>query len=252
MSGWARRSAWCCVAALITGCGVPTGADSFEPIPDDEVPNRIADTTTTTTTTSTTTTTTTTLPDTPELSTTTTITPATQLVDVFFLSRDELRAVEVQAPSPVADTDLILLLERGPGPSGGLLTNLVEEGLIIDTFAQDGILTIDLDEEVLDDIASREQREAIAQIVLTFLYGLGGVGQAVFTFNGSSDTVAVPTGDGELTDEPVSVDDYAVMRFDAEFDPGRLDDEPIDDPDITVDGTTTVPDSPLDESTGEE
>lgn len=239
MKSHRQRMAAVLAVALVAGCGVPTGPDSFEEIPDEEIPNRLADTTTTTTTS-----TTTTIADTPVSSTTTTIATATQLVEVFFLSRDRLRAVEVPAPSPVADTDLILLLERGPGPSGGLLTNLVEEGLIIDTTAQDGILTIDLDEDVLDDIPSRDQREAIAQIVLTFLYGLGGVGQAVFTFNGSTENVAVPTGDRELTDEPVSVDDYATMRVDVGGFP--LDDAPGDDivtdDTVPVGGTTSIPD----------
>ena len=246
MTSLVKRVAAVLAAALVAGCGVPTGPESFEAIPDEEVPNRLADTTTTTTTTSTTSTTTT-IPDTPVSSTTTTIATATQLVEVFFLSRDQLRAVEVPAPSPVADTDLILLLERGPGPSGGLLTNLVEEGLIIDTSSQGGILTIDLDEDVLDDIPSRDQREAIAQIVLTFLYGLGGVGQAVFTFNGGSENVAVPTGDRELTDQPVSVDDYANMRVDVDSfptdvdasDPGVVGDTvPIGETTTVVDDTT--------------
>ncbi|MGA9279235.1 GerMN domain-containing protein [Ilumatobacter sp.] len=241
MSNIIRRAAWCVAFAAVASCGVPTGPESFEAIGDAEIPNRLADTTSTTSTT--TTTTTTTLPDTPQTTTTTSIAPATQFVEVFFLSRDQLRAVEVEAPSPVADTDLILLLERGPGPSGGLLTNLVEEGLIIDTTSQGGILTIDLDESILDDIPSRDQREAIAQMVLTFLYGLGGVGQAVFTFNGGTENVAIPTGDRLLTNEPVSVDDYATMRVNVDPNP-ELDPNP-DEVDTggeleTVDGTTTT------------
>lgn len=235
-----QRLTWCVCFALVASCGVPTGPDSFEAIADAEVPNRLADTTTTTTTTSTTTTTT--VPDAPQTTTTTSIAPTTQFVDVFFLSRDQLRAVEVQAPSPVADTDLILLLEGGPGPTGGLLTNLVAEGLIIDTTAQNGILTIDLDENILDDIPSQDQRDAIAQIVLTFLYGLGGVGQAVFTFNGGSENVAVPIGNGLSTDEPVSVDDYANMRVN--IDPLS---EPA--PETTIAGDTTVEGEPTDGTT---
>ncbi len=35
-------------------------------------------------------------------------------------------------------------------------------------------------------------------------------------FNGGPENVAVPTGDGLLTAEPVSVDDYATMRVDVE------------------------------------
>ena len=224
-------AAFLAAVALIASCGVPTGPDSFEEIPDQEVPNRLADTTTTSTTT--TTTTTTTLPDAPAttLATTTTVVP-TQVVEVFFLSRGELRPIELPTPSPVVDTELILLLEQGPvGPSAALLDNQIEEGLIIDTVAQDGVLSIDLDEEIFDDISRQDdQREAIGQIVLTFLLGLRGVGQAVFTFDGSDQNVSVPTGNALFTNQPVSVDDYASMRVDAD----RTDEEPVP----TV-GTTT-------------
>jgi hypothetical protein len=212
---WKRIVAIAVLLSAAAGCGVPAGPQSFEAIDDQDVPNRLADTTTTTTTT--TSTTTTTLPDTPESTTTTTIAPATQLVDVFFVSRDQLRPLELVAPSPVTDADLILLLEDGPGPSAPLLTNFIEEGLIIDTRAERGILTVDLDEEILDDIPSRDQPEAIAQIVLTFLLETPGVGSAVFTFDGSEENVPVPTGDGLLTNEPVVVDDYASIRADLEL-----------------------------------
>jgi len=226
-------------AAIVAGCGVPTGPDSFEEIPDAEVPNRLAETTTTT---STTTTTTTTLPDSPAttVATTTTVVP-TQIVEVFFLSRSELRPIELPAQSPVVDTELILLLEQGPvGPSAALLDNQIEEGLIIDTEAEGGILTIDLDEEIFDDISRQDdQREAIGQIVLTFLNGLSAVGNAVFTFNGSDQNVSVPTGNALFTNRPVSVDDYASMRIDAE--PAEPEPEAAD---TTTTGPPTETDGP--------
>ena len=135
----------------------------------------------------------------------------------------------------VVHAELILLLEQGPvGPPAALLDNQIEQGLIIDTVAQDGILTIDLDEEIFDDISRQDdQREAIGQIVLTFLLGLRGVGQAVFTFNGSDTNVSVPTGNALFTNRPVSVDDYASMRVDAEQT------DPEDEPD-PADGTATT------------
>ena len=221
--------------ALIASCGVPTGPDSFEEIPDPKVPNRLADTTTTTTTT-------TTLPDTPAttLATTTTVVP-TQVVEVFFLLRGELRPIELSAPSPIVDTELILLLEQGPvGPSAALLDNQIEEGLIIDTVAQDGVLSIDLDEEIFDDISRQDgQREAIGQIVLTFLLGLRGVGQAVFTFNGSDQNVSVPTGNALFTNRPVSVDDYESMR--ADTDRTEENSPPTAATTTSVDTSATVP-----------
>ncbi len=98
------------------------------------------------------------------------------------------------------------------------------------------MLTIDLDEDIFDDIPSRDQREAIAQIVLTFIYGIDPVGLAVFTFNGSEQNVSVPTGDGLFTNRPVSVDDYASMRVDV---------EPSGQNETTTPSTTTTVDSPL-------
>ena len=94
------------------------------------------------------------------------------------------------------------------------------------------MLTIDLDEDIFDEIPSRDQREAIAQIVLTFIYGIDPVGLAVFTFNGSEQNVSVPTGDGLFTNRPVSVDDYASMRVDV---------EPSAEPETTTTSATDEP-----------
>ncbi len=103
----------------------------------------------------------------------------------------------------MVDTELILLLEQGPvGPSAALLDNLIEEGLIIDTVAQDGILTIDLDEDIFDDISrqddqTRGDRTDRAHVPAQ---SLRGVGQALFTFNGSEQNVSVPTGNALFTE----------------------------------------------------
>lgn len=215
----------------ITACGVPTGSDSFEQIPDADVPGRLADPTTTTTSTTTTTTTTTIAPEAPEstLATTTTIVP-TQLVPVYFISRGRLRAIEIVAPSPIAATELTSLLEAGPqGPSEALLDSYIADGLIIDTTTQGGIITVDIDPVVFARIRDRNQEEAFAQIVLTFLTTLPGVGQATFTFDG--EPLSVPTGNAGFTDEPVSRDDYSSLVVDG---------DPLADPVATTTTSTTT------------
>ncbi len=200
------------IALALLGCGTPTGPDSFSRI--DEVPNRLDEATTTTSTVVTTTSTTTTLPDAPLPTDAPVVTAPTQIVEIFFLSRNDLRGVERQAPSPTTANDLILLLEEGP--STPLLNNLFEENLIRDTTRSGGVVTIDLDGEIYDRVRDRQQRDLIAQIVLTFLSdrGLPGVGLAVFTLDG--EPLSVPTGSGQFTDDPVSSDDYADMLVDAD------------------------------------
>ncbi|MFK7918766.1 MAG: GerMN domain-containing protein [Ilumatobacter sp.] len=219
------------MALAVTACGVPTGSDSFEQIPAEDVPGRLADPTTTTSTTTTTTTTTTMPLVTPEstIATTTTIVP-TQLAPVYFISRGRLRSIDLVAPEPAAATELTSLLEAGPqGPSEALLDSFVPEGLIIDTTTQRGGITIDLDPDVFERIRRTNQDEAIAQIVLTFLSNLVGVGTATFTFDG--EPFSVPTGNSGFTDQPVSRDDYTSMLIDG---------DPLAVPEATTTSSTTT------------
>lgn len=197
------------LAGPIAGCGVPTGPDSFEEIDGVDVPNRLNETTTTTTTTTMPpTTTTTTLLDAPETTTTSTEPPIpTEIVDIFFVSRGQLTAKPFTVLAPVSANELIDLLEAGPGPDVGLLDTEILPNLIEVTSVTDGILTIELDRLVFDQIANRDQREAIAQIVLTLLNNLTGVGQAVFTIDDERQTV--PIDGSQVSDQPVSLDDYA-------------------------------------------
>ena len=199
--------------ALGSACGVPTGPDSFDPIDGSDVPNRLNDTTTTTSTTTTTVAvTTTTLPDQPDPTTTTTEAEIpTEFVEVFYVSRGQLRAQETEVPSPVTANDLISLLETRP--SSDLLDNEIDLNLIESTSTTDGVITIELDDLVFQRIPNRDQREAIAQMVLTFLTNLRGVGQAVFVIDDVR--LTVPVGNFQFTDEPVSLDDYENMLVDA-------------------------------------
>ena len=221
------------VTCALAACGVPAGSDSFEQIPDDEIPGRLADPTTTTSSTTTTTTvpTTTTAPEAPEptLATTTTIVQ-TQDVFVYFISRGQLKASTSRAPAPVAASELISLLEAGPvEPFEAILDSFVTQGLIIGTTTQGGVITIDIDADAFDRIRERNQDEAIAQIVLTVLSSLAGVGQATFTFDG--EPLGVPTANPGITDQPVSKDDYAAMVADG---------DPLAVPEATTTTTTTT------------
>lgn len=195
---------------LVAGaCGVPTGGDSFEPIPDDDVLFDLSSPSTTTT--STTTTTTTTLVPATTVVPPPTIPPAT--AQVYFLSRDELRPVLRSLPFGFGANELISLLEEGPGESETLLDSEVDPGLIEDTTVSGGIATIDLDEQVFRRVPRLEQRSVIAQIVLTFVTSLPSVGQVQFTFDGVP--ADVRNGANLLTGDPVSFDDYANLLADA-------------------------------------
>ncbi len=237
--GRRARTALAALTALSVGCGVPTGPESFEAIDGADVPNRLDETTTTTTTTTLPpTTTTTTLPDQPAATTSTTSEPepATESVRIFFLSRGELRSQESEVLAPKTANDLILLLEAGPapGPASDLLDTEIPQGLIDNTSTGGGVLTIELNDTVFRRIPERDQREAIAQMVLTFLNNLAGVGQAVFTIEG--ERLIVPLGNRESSDEPVSRDDYANMLVDS--DPDAAPDETAQDDEVLADPNT--------------
>lgn len=206
-----RTVASCAIALAVSACGIPTGPDSFEPIEGADVPNRLNETTTTTTTTTTTAPPATTLP--PQLpSTTTEPEPLMETVDVFYVSRNQLTSKPVRVRSPVSANELIGLLEADP--DSDVLDSEVPLNLISTTSEEDGVLTIELNDRVFQRIRIRDQREAIAQIVLTFLNNLRGVGQAVFTIDG--ERLTVPIDRNQATSEPVSLDDYQNMLVSAD------------------------------------
>jgi spore germination protein GerM len=137
-------------------------------------------------------------------------------VKIYFLSGGKLKPEfrDVTAPIEPLDilNDLVSLLEAGPtGPSADLNTTAVPQGLINDEFrTARGVLTIDLDSRVFEEIDGRtNQRQAIAQIVFSFLTNLDGIGQVVFTVDG--EPLTVPNGNGVNTNEPVALDDYVSM-----------------------------------------
>jgi spore germination protein GerM len=198
---------------VVASCGVQTGGNTFEGIDDEDVPNRLAETSTTTSTSTTSTTIAAEISES-TVAPSSTEPPRTQLVKIYFLSRGRLRRVEEPVPVPAQPSDLVnelvSLLEGGPA-AGSLLDTAVPPGLFNDGFSQeDGTLTIDLDPETFEGILELEnQRAAIAQIVYTFLLSLNGLGAVQFTLDGR--LLEVPTGNRLFTDQPVTLDDYESM-----------------------------------------
>ncbi|MEO1056284.1 MAG: GerMN domain-containing protein [Actinomycetota bacterium] len=234
-------------AAIAAGCGVPTGDSSFDEIPPAEIPFGLNEEPTTTTTT---TSTTTTLPDTPQttaLPTTTTI--ALSPVEVYFLSGGDLQSVQLELPRGFGATQVKDLLEAGPpvGSAGVGLDSLIEEGLIVSIDEADGIMTIDLDGDLFDDIASFDQSEAFGQIVLTMTTNVARIGLVLFTIDGEPTRVKLGNSDLSRQGEPVSYDDYRVLIA-GEVDPGSTSTTIVDVTDTTV-TDTTVPETTVDEGT---
>ncbi len=230
-----RMSAtWVTTTALVlAGCGIPTGDASFEPVERGEIPlELIQPSTSSTSTTTSTTTTTTTLPDAPEttaLETTTTIALLDPVL-TYFVSRGDLEPVQQALTRGYSRNQLVTLLEEGP-PPGSVLDTFIEPGLMVSTSERGGVVTIDLDEELLSAIDTRDQRRAFAQIVLTFTQNLRGVGQVAFTLGG--EPIGVPKGNALFSQpgEPVSFDDYEILLVDGP--------RPDPEPQAPVTGTTT-------------
>ena len=197
------------LAVIAVACSVPTGDSTFQLIDGNEIPGGLNDSTTTTSTT-TTTTTTTSLPDTPEstveLTTTTTPAPA-EMVDLHFISRGLLAVVETELIARRDLNQIVVALEQGP-PLGSGFSSFVRRGLIVgQPTVEGGVITIDLDADVYDLILARNQRQAIAQIVWTFLQNSTAIGQVAFTLDGDPFPVPADGGDRDFA----AIDDFASL-----------------------------------------
>ena len=197
------------LAAITVACSVPTGDSTFQPIDGDEIPGGLNDSTTTTSTT-TTTTTTTSIPDVPETtvesSTTTTLATA-ERVDLYFISRGLLAVVETELVARRDLNQIVVALEQGP-PLGSGFSSFVRRGLIVgQPTVKGGVITIDLDADVYNLILARNQRQAIAQIVWTFLQNSTAIGQVAFTLDGEPFPVPADGGDRALA----ATDDFASL-----------------------------------------
>lgn len=195
-------------SAALGACGVPTGDDTYSPIPSDEIPLGLNATSTSTTTT------TTTIPETPEPASTSTTPVDQERLELYFLSRGRLQPYPIQLPVGFSADQVADKLEEGPLPDAALDT-LIVDGLIVSTFEAGGVLTVDLDTETYNLVPSTQQTEAIGQIVLTMISSLRRVGQVTFTLDG--EPMAVKKGDSLLSEvgEALSFDDYENLLVDA-------------------------------------
>jgi hypothetical protein len=194
------------LALATTACGVPTGEDTYEAIPPDQILFELDATSTSTTTT------TTTLPDIPAstLPPTTTTPIRLEPAEIYFLSRGRLQPVVVELPPGASPDQIADVLELGP-PQDVALESLIREGLIVSAVESRGMLTVDLDAETFDRIPSTQQTEAIGQIVLTMLRSLRGVGLVTFTLGGEPIPVKKGNGLSSEVGEALSFDDYDVL-----------------------------------------
>jgi len=134
----------------------------------------------------------------------------TEKATLFLVQGERLAPVQRELPAPVSVESVLEALAAGPTATEaelGLRTALLAPGLMRSGGVSGGIATIDLGQP-FTEIAGRDQIVALAQIVST-VTGLPGVGRAKFTLGGNP--VGVLRGDGAVTAESVSRDDYATL-----------------------------------------
>ena len=134
----------------------------------------------------------------------------TEKATIFLVQGERLAPVQRELPAPVSVESVLETLAAGPTATEvqlGLRTALLAPGLMRSGGVSGGIATIDLGQP-FTEIAGRDQIVALAQIVST-VTGLPGVGRAAFKLEGNP--VGVLRGDGAVTTESVSRDDYATL-----------------------------------------
>jgi len=134
----------------------------------------------------------------------------TEKATIFLVQGERLAAVQRELPAPVSVESVLEALAAGPTATEvqlGLRTVLLTPGLMKSGGVSGGIATVDLGQP-FTEIAGRDQIVALAQIVST-VTGLPGVGRARFTLEGAP--VGVLRGDGAVTTDSVSRDDYATL-----------------------------------------
>jgi spore germination protein GerM len=150
------------------------------------------------------------LGQTPSATATTLQISPTDKATIFLVQGERLAPVQRELPAPVSVESVLEALAAGPTATEvqlGLRTALLASGLMHSGGVSGGIATIDLGQP-FTEIAGRDQIVALAQIVST-VTGLPGVGRAAFTLDGNP--VGILRGDGAVTTESVSRDDYATL-----------------------------------------
>ncbi|MHB1129904.1 MAG: GerMN domain-containing protein [Ilumatobacteraceae bacterium] len=206
MSGVSIKSLAIVTLLSIAGCSVPTSSE-FEAIPPTEIPFDLnAPSTTAAATTSTTTTTLDPNLDSakPEV--------VSEIVDLYFVSSNNVVRTQRNITSPATATQTLASLITGPpndGTSVGLRSAL-PNSFTATVDVSRGVATIDAASSFLTNLSPGDQKLAIAQLVLT-LTSRPGIGQVLFSVDGSP--IAVPRGRGDLAPagQSVSFDDYTKL-----------------------------------------
>jgi spore germination protein GerM len=180
------------VAALgLAGCGVPPDDHATLAAPD-SVPFDL-------------------LGQAPSVTATTLPFAQTEKATLFLVQGERLAPVQRELPAPVSVESVLDALATGPTTTEvqlGLRTALIlTPDLMRSGGVSGGIATIDIGQP-FTEIAGRDQIVALAQIVST-VTGLPGVGRVRFTLDGNP--VGILRGDGAVTTETVSRDDYATL-----------------------------------------
>ena len=186
------RSAWpmLLLATVVAGCGIPPDDQATLAQPG-SVPYDL-------------------LGDGPPATATPQVAALTEKATIFLVQGERLAPVQRELPAPVSVDSVLEALAAGPTTTEvqlGLRTALLTADLMRSGGVTGGIATIDLGQP-FTEIAGRDQIVALAQIVST-VTGLPGVGRVRFTFDGQP--VGILRGDGAVTTETVSRDDYATL-----------------------------------------
>jgi spore germination protein GerM len=174
------------LAMLVLACGAcSVGAEPRAQIADDDaVPFGLLD------------------PDVPPLLPPPTAT-VTEPVQLCFVQEGALAVVDATLDPPV-DLDDVIGALADPPEDGSLRSAVSDPPLVDEVELVAGVARVDL-RPAITALGGDEQLLAVAQLVCT-LTARPGVGPVSFTLEGAP--VDVPTGDGSLTDGPVSRDDY--------------------------------------------
>jgi hypothetical protein len=236
------------VAAALAACGI-SADERVTHIPADDL-GALANTTTTSTTTTTTTTTTlppatspptSTPPSLPFETTTTSTIEVVELEDVVVYyvprGRDEVvKQVTLQQVGEPTLTDVLRLLSEPPTPiRNSNLTTEVDPELVRSTSMERLYTVVDLDGETFDRMSDPNQRQAIAQLVLTLTVFVtpdrGPVGPVVFTVDGEDIQIPIPELGASEPGEPIAFRDFESW----------IDTTPTGEPVPVTSGPTTTP-----------
>ena len=240
-----RAAILCAAAAGLAACGI-SADERVTHIPPDDL-GGLANTTTTTTTTppppatALPTSTPVSLPI--ETTTTTSTIEVVRLedVDVYYVprGRDEVvkKVTLQQVGEPTLD-DVTRLLAAPPTPvRNSNLTTEVTPDLVRSTTMERLYTVVDLDRETFDRMSDPNQRQAIAQLVLTLTNFVtpdrGAIGAVLFTVDGEDIPVLIPGLGASEPGEPIAFPDFESW----------IDTAPTGDPVPVTSAPTTTPPS---------